>query len=144
MERKKYEFTGETIEHDGHILNRIRALIDFDGVKKGDIGGWIESEHNLSHNGNSWVYDDAKVYEHAQVFHDAKVYYRAKIYGNAEVGVALRYTETSKCLRTLGSAVTSKYAMTLLYMETHIYTNTVTWGKMPVYSVKLSLADLCA
>lgn len=86
MERKKYEFTGETIKHDGHVLNRIRALIDFDGVKKGDIGGWIESEHNLSHHGNSWVYDDAKVFGLARVFYDAKVYHRAKIYGQADVG----------------------------------------------------------
>ena len=45
---KKYEFTGETKNIDGHILYRIRALrnIHCDGwrIRAGDLGGWVESE----------------------------------------------------------------------------------------------------
>lgn len=59
---KKYKLTDETIEVDGKTLYRIEALKDFSNVKKGDKGGFIEKEENLSHLGNAWVYDDAKVF----------------------------------------------------------------------------------
>ena len=39
---KKYELTNETINYDGRILHRIKAIKDFGNVKKGDLGGWIE------------------------------------------------------------------------------------------------------
>ena len=59
---KKYELTDETQEWNGRTLHRIRALADFGDVKAGELGGWIEKEENLSHNGNAWVYGDAQVY----------------------------------------------------------------------------------
>ncbi|WP_219349854.1 hypothetical protein, partial [Helicobacter sp. 13S00482-2] len=43
-------------------LYRIKALRDFYDVKKDDLGGYIESENNLSHEGDCWVYDDSMVY----------------------------------------------------------------------------------
>lgn len=46
---KKYEFTGETKIVVGVTLKRIRALISFGFVVKGEIGGFIEDEKNLSH-----------------------------------------------------------------------------------------------
>lgn len=52
---KKYEFTGETLEYEGRTLHRIRALKDFGNVKAGDVGGWVETEANLSHDGNTRV-----------------------------------------------------------------------------------------
>ena len=45
MSDKKYELIP-----DGSLF-RLRALRDFGDVKKGDIGGLVESEENLSHNG---------------------------------------------------------------------------------------------
>lgn len=44
---KKYKFTGETKVVNGRTLHRIIALYDFDNVKKGDLGGWIEKEKKL-------------------------------------------------------------------------------------------------
>ena len=44
---KKYEFTGETMDCFGYTLRRIKAIENFGDVKKGDIGGWIETEKNL-------------------------------------------------------------------------------------------------
>ncbi len=91
MEDEKYELTDEKIEGYGHTLHRIRALKDFGDVKKGDLGGFLEGEYNLSHEGNCWVYDDAIVYEEARIYDNAKVYgdawvySNAKVYGNAEV-----------------------------------------------------------
>ena len=86
-EGKKYELTDEeTREFGGHILHRIVALRNFKGVKKGDKGGWIESENNLSHDGNCWVYDDAKVYGFAKVVEDATVSGNSMVYGSSYVG----------------------------------------------------------
>lgn len=76
---KKFELTNETKIFYGITLYRIKALTDFGSVSKGDLGGWIEKEDNLSQYGNAWIYDNAKVYG------DAKVYGNAKIYGNTEV-----------------------------------------------------------
>lgn len=58
---KKYEFTGEVKSLFGHTLHRIRATVAFGDVSAGDLGGWIEKEENLSHNGNAWVYGEARV-----------------------------------------------------------------------------------
>ena len=74
-------------------LYRIQALIDFGDVKAGDIGGYVQSEDNLSHEGNAWIYDDAvvglnaRVYGNAIVRGKAVIIDNAKIYDNAEVFV---------------------------------------------------------
>lgn len=70
---KKYEFTGETKMLGGITLRRIRALISFGSVTAGDVGGWIESEKNLSHASNAWVYGNARVSGEAQVYGAADV-----------------------------------------------------------------------
>ena len=52
---KKFEFTGETktisLFFRTATLHRIRAVAEFGLVKIGDLGGWIEKEENLSHEG---------------------------------------------------------------------------------------------
>ena len=74
MTTKKYELTEEKREINGHILFRIRALISFGNVSRGDLGGWIEREENLSQvYGDAWVYGDAQVSGDAQVYGDARV-----------------------------------------------------------------------
>lgn len=82
---KKYKLTEETLEIDGHVLNRIIALRDFGEVNKGDLGGFIEKESNLAHDWNCWIYDDAVVRGNAMVYGDARVYGNAEVCGNAEV-----------------------------------------------------------
>ena len=82
---KKYELTSETKVINGLELHRIKALKSFGNINKGELGGWIESEKNLSQDGDSWVYDNAKVYENARVFDNAKVYNNAWVRGNATV-----------------------------------------------------------
>lgn len=75
-----FEFTGETKSTPtGVVLHRIRAtkpLPRFD-VRVGDVGGWIESESNLSGgawvSGNAWVSGGARVSGDAQVSGDARV-----------------------------------------------------------------------
>ena len=87
----KYELTDETIKVAGKTLYRIKALKSFGKVKSGELGGYIESEKNLSHKGNAWVsdkaavYGKAKVYDNAWVFEGSQVHENAKVYGNAQV-----------------------------------------------------------
>src|SRR5574344_2837097 len=83
--KKKYELTDETLEWGTHILHRIKALKEFAEVKKGDLGGWVESEYNLSQDGTCWVYDDAKVFENARISLDAIIFDKAEVSDNAKV-----------------------------------------------------------
>ena len=57
----------------GIELFRIKALISFSNVKKGELGGYVEKEENLTHYGNAWVYGDARVYGNAEVYGNARV-----------------------------------------------------------------------
>ena len=86
---KKFEFTGETktisLLFRTATLHRIRAVAEFGLVKIGDLGGWIEKEENLSHEGKAWVWGNAKVWGNAEVCGDAEVLGNAKVWGNAEV-----------------------------------------------------------
>ena len=82
---RKYEFTGETRNWVGRTLHRIRAVRDFGDVKAGDLGGWIEIESNLSHDGDAWVCGNARVFGKARVYGNAEVYGDARVYGNALV-----------------------------------------------------------
>ena len=82
---KKYEFTGETRQHLGRTLRRIRSLVSFGDIVAGAVGGWVEDEKNLSHYGNAWVHGNAQVYGDARVSGNARVYGNARVSGNAQV-----------------------------------------------------------
>lgn len=83
----KYELTDEIkTTCSGHKVRRIRALRAVGThVATGDLGGWVESELNLSQDGDSWVYDDAVVLGRARVSDNAHVHGLAHVYGNAHV-----------------------------------------------------------
>ena len=85
MGTKKYRLTGNHINIGNRILYQIEALKDFGDVKAGDLGGYIESEENLSQYDNAWVYGDAQVLGNAQVFDNARVYGNACVFDNARV-----------------------------------------------------------
>ena len=100
MCNKRWEFTGETKIHFGITLRRIRAAVEFKlkcgiVIAKGELGGWIEKESNLSGNavvfddamvcGNAMVSGDAMVSGNAEVFDDARVSGNARVYGDARV-----------------------------------------------------------
>lgn len=59
---KKYKLREDlTKEFYGKTLYRIEALRDFGYIAKGELGGYIEKEENLIHDGNAEVYGNAKV-----------------------------------------------------------------------------------
>jgi hypothetical protein len=62
----KYIMTPETRKINNHTLYRVQYA---DGSK----GGWVESEHNLSQDGDCMVMDEACVFGKARVCGDALV-----------------------------------------------------------------------
>ncbi|MCG0998892.1 hypothetical protein LG413_12290 [Acetobacter persici] len=105
---KKYHFTGEKLDVDGRVLNRIRASQPFfkgngELVIAGELGGWIEDERNLSHTGGAWVADDAKVYGLAVVADDALAQGRSTVRDQAYLsGKAVM--DGQSCLERFSSA----------------------------------------
>ena len=82
---KKYRLTEETIRVGNRTLYRVQALRDFGKVKEGETGGYIESEKNLSQDGNAWVSGDARVCGDALVSGGARVSGDALVCGDADV-----------------------------------------------------------
>lgn len=74
-----------SIKAYGRDLFRIEATQDIKerGVKKGDIGGYIEKEENLY--GNAWVFGNARVYGNAEVYGNARIFGNARVFDDAEV-----------------------------------------------------------
>ena len=92
MEQKKYEITD--ISHPSNPKwHRIRALKYIgEDVEPGDLGGFVESEDNLSQEGVCWIFNDAIACESALVSGNAVLKDQAVARGtalvsnNAEVG----------------------------------------------------------
>lgn len=84
MEEKKYKLIeGSRFWQYGRPLYRIQALRDFSDVKKGDLGGFVESEANLSQMGDCWIYDMAQAVEKSIVEGDACLRDCSKMYGSS-------------------------------------------------------------
>ena len=86
---KKFELTSEFVTNIfGTKLFRIKALVEFGDVEAGEFGGYVEKEENLSHDGNAWVYGNARVSGNAEVYGDAWVSGNARVYGDADYAYA--------------------------------------------------------
>lgn len=103
---KKYELTDETIKVYNKTLHRIRYIIDIPThrIKAGDLGGFLESESNLSHEGSCCVLDKAQVFDSAlvsgsaQAYDSARVCGKARMFGSARVCGEARVSEPYKQL----------------------------------------------
>jgi carbonic anhydrase/acetyltransferase-like protein (isoleucine patch superfamily) len=134
---KKYELLkSDTVNYRGKTLYRIKYLIDIPvySIEAGGLGGFLESENNLSHDGNCVVlYDalvhgnalvsgNAKVYGNARVFDNTRVYDNARVYGDAQVfGNA----------RVSGDALVSDNAK--VFGNAMIFGNAVVYGNAKVF-----------
>lgn len=106
----KYELVlSDIVQYACRTLYRIRALKAIGrNVSIGDLGGYIESERNLSGIGDSWVFGNAMVYGNAMVFDNAMVSDNARVYGDGKVyGKAdiFRNAEVSGNAEVFGDAV---------------------------------------
>ena len=91
----KYKLTSNSKVIDDNTLYRIQCETAFDDVNVGDLGGWIQSESNLSQDGNCWVYDDAYISDNGNVSGDAVLKNMASVCMNADVSgttTLLRHT----------------------------------------------------
>lgn len=130
MTKRKYKFTGETMRHFDRTLHRIQALRSFGDVKAGDLGGWLESEANLSHSGMCWIYDEAKAYDQSRVCNDARIYNEAEISGRARVSGKVRISDSVSVhsrARVRGEAV--------IRGTVHISDDTEIAGKAYIYDM---------
>ena len=94
MNNKKYELlTNDTIN-----------------VYKGDLGGYIEKEDNLSYEGDCWIYDD-----NARVFNNAKIYGHVNVVGNAKV-FGEKVTMISKAMLLLCYLIMLIYLMVVIIL----------------------------
>lgn len=86
---KKYILTDDVIDFNVHTLHRIKAVRDFDYVKAGDLGGFIESEKNLDHDGDARVSGDAIVSDNADytTVHGFGRYFRTTTFFRCNNGV---------------------------------------------------------
>ena len=73
MNKKFSLIKKDSVTIGGIKLYRIKAKISFGNVKKGDIGGYVESEKNLHMFGDALVSGDAWVYRDTQIFWASKV-----------------------------------------------------------------------
>ena len=132
---EKYEIT--EIPHTKYpFLHRIRALHDIgDRVKAGDLGGFVESESNLSSapGDDAWIFDDAIACGESSVDQGSRLFGKAVVCGQAYVsqGAALSAearAEDSAYIRgadLCGHARASGHSMILNSPDT---------GKAPVLS----------
>ena len=132
---KKYKLTDETINLNGVTLYRIEALKYFGEIKKGDKGGFIESENNLAHEGDAWVSDDACVYDNARVSDNASVSNNARVYGNAWLYGNTRvcdYAWVADNARVYGDANvcddSSVFGSACVYDNAHVYGDALVRG----------------
>ena len=142
----KYCLTAQYVVVGDRVLYRIVALINFGDVKKGDKGGYIETEDNLSHVGLAWVYGDAKVFGNARAFDNATVRDKAQVFGNAEVrgnawvsgnARVYGYAKVYNNAHVFGNAWVSGNAMVYdcadVYGNARVYGDTTVFGRARVF-----------
>ncbi|MGF7158093.1 hypothetical protein [Bartonella heixiaziensis] len=116
--QRKFALTNETRVFGKHVLYRIKALKDFADIKEGTLGGFIEKESNLSHDGNCWVYDEALVFKNGHVYENARFFGKAvtcgHIYGHA---------------RVYDNAIVAGY----IYDNAHVYGKAIIYDNAYVY-----------
>ena len=119
---RKYEFIDETITIDNHILRRIKAIETVGTVRVGDLGGFIESENNLSHTGTCWISNNACVYERAWVFADAQICGNAHVFGGSQI---------SGDAQICGNA--QIFGNSVIFGDAHIYGDARIYGNSEVF-----------
>ena len=133
---KKYELVESSkIISRNVILYRIKALVDIPNiVKAGELGGYIESEKNLSHEGNCWVGDDAYIYENAKVYGNATVYGNAQVYGDAYIYENAQVFGNAKVYGDAQVSGNAKvYGDARVYGDAHVYDDAKVYGYAYVY-----------
>ena len=132
---KKYEILMDeenTIEYEGHILHRIKALKDFGDVEKGDLGGYVENKSNLSQYGNCWIYNDAKAMDNSRIYDDSIICGNSimcdhsRIYDNSEMhGNSRMYNDSVMCGNSAMYGNSRMYDNSRMYNVSRMHDNSI-------------------
>lgn len=141
---RKYKLLkDDTINLNDKTLYRIQALRSFSEltirmpsnklksfyqIKEGDLGGYIENECNLSHDGECWVMDSALVYDYARVYGNAVVADNARVYGYAKV-----YDYTRISMNGVICGKVRLFGNTQVYDNAKIYDNVMVGGRSIIH-----------
>lgn len=73
---RKFELTSTTKKlQNGEVVYQIKALKDINNpslrIKKGDLGGWVQDESNLSHKGTCWITPSTYVLGKSKILGDS-------------------------------------------------------------------------
>jgi len=117
-------------------------------IRKGDEGGFIGSEKNLSHDGSCWVDDMSLVYGNATVTDNAYIFGHAQVYGDARIhGGAAVCGRAHVCgkAEVYGDALVADDAT--VYGDAHVHDATVqkgakVYGDADVSNVVLGDGDI--
>ena len=95
---------------NGKNVFRVVALRDIKAynVKAGDVGGFVDSEANLTHFGNCWIKDNAYASESSRVMGDSLICDNVLLYENTQIrGNAICMENATIC----GNVVVDKCSM---------------------------------
>lgn len=123
-----YDSEDESEMEEEYRLYRIQALRDFGDVKKGDLGGYIQTQKNLSHSGNCWIYDKAIAGDDSKVKNNAKVMDGAILRGAAVVSKNAVLTNNAKLASSAIVTDNAVVEFTDIYGENVIKDNAVLDG----------------
>lgn len=131
----KYEIIKEdSITYKGRKLYRIKALKDLYNVRKGQLGGYIESEKNLSIYDDCWVFEDAKAYDNAFVSDRVRLLDKSEAFGNAYLSNDVTLWDKSK---VYGDAQVSEdvtlWDNSKIYGDSVVYGSASLWNNSEIY-----------
>lgn len=134
-ENNKYEMIeNDSITYKGRKLYRIKALKDLYNVRKGQLGGYIESEGNLSIYDDCWVFEDAKAYDCASITDKVRLIDKSEAYNNAELSGNVTLWDNAKAY---GNARASEYVVlwdnSEIYDDCVVYGNASLWDNSKIY-----------
>ncbi|EAV8588689.1 hypothetical protein HC712_004796 [Salmonella enterica] len=91
----KYRLSEEprafTYQVDGEkksvLLRQVIAITDFNDVKAGTSGGWVDADNVLSQQGDCWIYDEnAMAFAGTEITGNARITQPCTLYNNVRIG----------------------------------------------------------
>ena len=135
MENRKYEITDITMEFEERTLYRIRALKNFRNVKAGDLGGWVSGKHNLSQEGECWIYDEAKCMDNARMYHNSAMYNNAVMCDFSEMhGCSEMHNYSAMLDNSRMYNCSAMYDNSRMYNDSKMYSNSRMFDNSAMYN----------
>lgn len=139
---KKYKILKDDFKIiDSVKVYRIQALKSFADVKKGDLGGFVESEANLSQQNTCWIYDSSIVKDEVKVIDKVKVFSNSVLQGVFTVEDTCKIINSDIKVTLCGSI---KNGMCIDQTNINSYTITFKAGRLydsDIYNNNLSVLD---